>query len=192
MSDSHPSHPQPSSRPHVFRRRYIIDRRRQFRTTLLTTSLVIILLVMVNLGFAMLRSSQTAMLSSAAPQLSQMLEAQDTKFAIIMAVVSVALIVAVAVTTIIQTHRTAGAVYAVKQRFNRVKDGDLQVSLRLRARDNLQDLEGPFNAMMASIRDRVLSEASTIEALADKVDSGATDAAEALRELARSKRQSAS
>jgi len=192
MSDANPSQERSGERPHIARRRYVIDPRRQYRTTLLTTSLVIILLLMVNLGFALLRMAQTSMLSSAAPQLNPVLQEQDSRFAIVMVVVSVALVVAVAVATIIQTHRTAGAVFAVKQRFARVQDGDLQVSLRLRARDNLQDLEQPFNDMMTSIRERVVSEADALEALAAEIDAGGQspgDVADALRDLARTKRQ---
>jgi len=181
-----------SVRPHVVRRRFVIDRKRQLRTTMLTTSLVAILLVLVNLGFTLLRNSQTSLLSSAAPQLTPVLERQDSTSALVMIGISVALVLAVAYATIHQTHRTAGAVFAVKQRLERVTAGDLQVRLKLRQNDNLQDLEGPFNDMVGSFRERALADAEALDALAETADRLGPDGAAlaaSLRELAGSKRQ---
>jgi len=71
--------PSSEKRPHAARRRYLMDRRRQLRTAFLTSVLAIILLTVVNIAFSMLRSSQSMILSSAAPQLKPVLEAQDTR-----------------------------------------------------------------------------------------------------------------
>jgi methyl-accepting chemotaxis protein len=175
------------------RRRYLIDAKRQLRTTLVTITLVAVLLVGLNLGFAMLRMSQSTALTSAAPQLGPVVARQDAWFATLMGLASLALVVAVAVATIIHTHRTAGAVYAVRQRFDRVRDGDLNIALRLRRHDHLQDLEQPFNRMMASLRDRSVREAENLDDLADRLSGEAPaprEVAAALRELARSKRDS--
>jgi methyl-accepting chemotaxis protein len=181
-----------SVRPHVVRRRYLIDRKRQLRTTMLTTSLVAVLLILVNLGFTLLRNSQTSLLSSAAPQLTPVLERQDSTSASIMIVISVVLLAAVAYATIHQTHRTAGAVYAVKQRIERVAAGDFQVRLKLRQNDNLQDLETPFNDMVGSLRDRALVDADALDELAataDRLGPVGTALASSLHELAGKKRQ---
>jgi len=181
-----------SVRSHVVRRRYLIDRKRQLRTTMLTTSLVAVLLVLVNLGFTLLRNSQTSLLSSAAPQLTPVLERQDSTSALIMIVISAVLLAAVAYATIHQTHRTAGAVYAVKQRIERVAAGDFQVRLKLRQNDNLQDLETPFNTMVGSLRDQALADADALAELAataDRLGSEGAALASSLRELAGKKRQ---
>jgi len=181
-----------SARPHVARRRYVIDRKRQLRTTMLTTSLVAVLLVLVNLGFTLLRNSQTSLLSSAAPQLTPVLERQDSTSGLIMIGISLVLLAAVAYATIHQTHRTAGAVYAVKQRLERVTAGDLLVRLKLRQNDNLQDLEKPFNDMVGSLRDRALADAETLDQLAataDRLGPEGSALASSLRELAEKKRQ---
>lgn len=178
-------------RPHIARRRYVIDRKRQLRTTMLTTSLVALLLVAVNLGFILLRTSQTSMLASAAPQLATVIEDQDTTSSVIMIVISAVLVAAVACATVLHTHRTAGAVYAVKQRLERVTAGDLQVRLKLRQKDNLQDLETPFNDMVASLRNRALVEAESLERLAAaarQIGPDGLEIAAALRELAGAKR----
>ena len=70
----------PTDTPRVIRRRYLIDPKRQLRAALMTTSVVAILAVVVNLGFAFLRTSQTSFLEAAAPQLSPVLERQDSTF----------------------------------------------------------------------------------------------------------------
>lgn len=196
MTDSTPSGTEPETaapqRPHVARRHYLIDRKRQLRTAFLTTSLVAVLLILVNLGFTLLRTSQTSFLAASAPQLKQVLEKQDSTFSLIMVVTSVVLVIAVAFATVLQTHRTAGAVYAVKQRLQRVADGDLQVRLKLRQRDNLQDLEEPFNAMMATLRKRELDEAAALDELAATAAEAGPEGrmvATALAELATRKRQ---
>ena len=179
-------------RPRVTRRRYLLDPRRQLLTALMTTSMIIALILTVNLGFTLLRTSQTAFLSAAAPQLTSVLEEQNATFSLSMIVISIGLVILVALITIVHTHRTAGAVYAVRQRFERVTAGDLQVTLRLRQRDNLQDLEAPFNEMIGALRNRTLMEADSLEQLAlraAKIGSDGDGIAAALAELARHKRQ---
>ena len=179
-------------RPRVVRRRYLLDPKRQLRTAVMTTSLIVALVLMVNLGFALLRTSQTAFLSAAAPQLTPVLEEQDATISLTMIVISIGLVIAVALVTIVHTPRTAGAVYAVRQRFERVTAGDLQVTLRLRQRDNLQDLEAPFNEMIVALRDRVLKEADSLEQLAlraAKIGPDGDGIAAALAELAQHNRQ---
>lgn len=158
----------------------------------MTTSLIAALLLAVNIGFFALRSSQTAFLAAAAPKLTPLLDEQGTVFSLTMILISIALVIAVALTTIIQTHRTAGAVYAVRQRFERVEAGDLQVTLKLRHRDNLQDLEAPFDKMIVALRERALNEASALEELAGRaaaIGSEGNGLATALAELAQHKRQ---
>lgn len=150
----------------IFRRRYLIDPKRQLRTVVMTTSVVAVLVILVNLGFALLRVSQSSFLSAVAPQLGPVLERQNTTYSWLMLVLSIALLVLVSGKTIVETHRTAGAVFAVRQRLERVRQGDLHVSLKLRQNDNLQDLEQPFDEMVAALRDRALAEASKLEELA--------------------------
>ncbi len=80
---------------------------------LLVTSLVALLVLVVNLGFTFLRTSQTSLLAAVAPQLTPVIDRQDAVFSLIMLVMSVVLVIAVALKTIVETHHTAGAVYAV-------------------------------------------------------------------------------
>lgn len=184
--------PEPAAHPRVARRRYLIDPKRQLRTTLLTTSLVAILLLAVNLGFALLRGAQTSLLAAAAPRLTTVLEEQNSLYSLVMIVISAAIVAAVGIMTIIQTHRTAGAVFAVRQRLERVRQGDLHVTLKLRRQDNLQDLETPFNEMVSALRSRALAEAETLDQIATNAEAAGDrggEIAETVRGLARAKRQ---
>ena len=179
------------ARPYFRRRQYIVDKRRQYRTAALTSGLTILLLVVVNIAFSILRTSQTIVLTAAAPELGPILDAQDTKVGTMLIVISIVFVVGIFVLTIAETHRTAGAVYAVKQRLIRLRDGDYRVDLNLRPRDNLRDLMEPFNDMVASLRDRAQADAAELERLADEAGDGSAIGA-ALRELAQQKRTLAS
>jgi methyl-accepting chemotaxis protein len=179
------------SRPPFRRRRYVLDKRRQYRTAALTSGLAILLLVEVNVAFSILRTSQTIVLTAAAPELGPILDAQDTRVGTMLIVISIVFVVGIFVLTIAETHRTAGAVYAVKQRLMRLRDGDYRVTLNLRPRDNLRDLMEPFNDVVASLRDRALADAAELERLADEAGDG-TPLGATLRELAQQKRHLAS
>ena len=167
----------------IFRRRYLIDPKRQLRTVVMTTSVVAVLVILVNLGFALLRVSQSSFLSAVAPQLGPVLERQNTTYSWLMLVLSIALLALVSGKTIVETHRTAGAVFAVRQRLERVRQGDLHVSLKLRQNDNLQDLEQPFDEMVAALRHRALAEASKLEELAAAAAALGPEADELARSL---------
>lgn len=167
----------------IFRRRYLIDPKRQLRTVVMTTSVVAVLVILVNLGFALLRVSQSSFLSAVAPQLGPVLERQNTTYSWLMLVLSIALLALVSLKTIVETHRTAGAVFAVRQRLERVRQGDLHVSLKLRQNDNLQDLEQPFDEMVAALRHRALAEASKLEELAAAAATLGPEADELARSL---------
>jgi methyl-accepting chemotaxis protein len=191
------SHKDPSGAfpPRIARRKYLIDSKRQLRTAFLATLLVVILLVFVNVGFYFLRLSQTTTLSTAAPQLTPVLQEQDSTLSFSMIGLSVVLALTVFGVTIVETHRTAGAVFAVKQRIERVRDGDFRVALKLRFRDNLQDLEAPFNEMVRSFRRRALDDATALEEMAVAAQSmqpGGADLSRALHEMAVAKRELAS
>jgi methyl-accepting chemotaxis protein len=177
----------PASRPRVRRRRFVIDRRRQLRAAALTSLLAVVLLIVVNTAFSILRTSQSEVLATAAPQLRAALEAQDARLGMLLIVVSVIVVTGVFVITIAETHRTAGAIFALKQRLDRVRDGDYRVTLKLRSRDTLLDLRDPFNEMVASLRDSTLTDARRLDRLADAASENPDLAAE-LRTFAEEKR----
>lgn len=185
------SNPPTTARPRMMRRQYVIDRRRQYRSAALTSSLSLILLIIVNVAFSILRNTQSVVLAGASPQLRPVLEAQDARIGTMLIVVSIIFVAGVFAITIAETHRTAGAVYALQKALDRIRVGDFQTMLRLRPRDTLLDLRFPFNDMLNSLRNRSLAEADELEEFAAEVSSGALEAPELaarLVDLARRKR----
>jgi len=195
MTDTTWSGPDEKTSRRVVRSHYLIDPRRQLRAVAMTTSVVAVLVILVNVGFTLLRVSQSSFLSAVAPQLGPVLERQEATSAWVMILFSVILVLAVTAKVIVETHRTAGAVFAVKHRLERIRQGDLNVTLKLRRNDNLQNLERPFNQMVASLRTRALEEASKLDDLATdaaRLGAAGEDLARRLRALATSRRQAGS
>ncbi len=185
------SNPPATARPRVMRRKYVIDRRRQYRSAALTAGLSLMLLIVANVAFSVLRSTQSIVLSAANPQIRPVLEEQDARMGMMLIVVSIIFVAGVFAITIAETHRTAGAVYALQKALDRVRTGDFQTMLRLRPRDTLLDLRFPFNDMLNSLRNRALAEADELEEFAAEVSSGALEPSELasrLVDLAKRKR----
>lgn len=185
------SNPPAAARPRVMRRKYVIDRRRQYRSAALTAGLSLMLLIVANVAFSVLRSTQSIVLSAANPQIRPVLEEQDARMGMMLIVVSIIFVAGVFAITIAETHRTAGAVYALQKALDRVRTGDFQTMLRLRPRDTLLDLRFPFNDMLNSLRNRALAEADELEEFAAEVSSGALEPSELasrLVDLAKRKR----
>ncbi len=185
------SNPPATARPRMMRRQYVIDRRRQYRSAALTSGLSLILLIVVNIAFSILRNTQSVVLAAASPQLRPVLEAQDARVGTMLIVVSIFFVAGVFAITIAETHRTAGAVFALQKALDRVRVGDFQTMLRLRPRDTLLDLRFPFNDMLNSLRNRSIAEAAELEEFAAEVSSGGLEASELaarLVDLAKRKR----
>jgi nitrogen fixation/metabolism regulation signal transduction histidine kinase len=185
------SNPPTTARPRMMRRQYVIDRRRQYRSAALTSGLSLTLLIIVNVAFSFLRDTQSVVLAAASPQLRPVLEAQDSRIGTMLIVVSIIFVAGVFAITIAETHRTAGAVYALQKALDRVRVGDFQTMLRLRPRDTLLDLRFPFNDMLNSLRNRSLAEANELDEFAAEISSGGMEASELaarLVDLAKRKR----
>jgi methyl-accepting chemotaxis protein len=98
--------------------------------------------------------------------------------------------------TIIETHRTSGAAFALVRRLDEIRQGQLGTRLTLRGGDNLREVEGPFNAMIESLRTRAVDEANELDELARRagdvvVPQEAQSIARKLRSIARRKREQA-
>jgi methyl-accepting chemotaxis protein len=174
-------------RPHIARRRYVVDARQQYKSAALICGLALFLLVTFNIAFAVMRSSQSMVLSTAAPQLRPILEERDARTGTMLMIASVIFIGGVFVITIVETHRTLGAVVAIKRHLGRVRDGDYRSELRLREGDTLRGLIDPFNEMLSSLRLRATGDADELDRLADEAGED-PELAEALRVFAQRKR----
>jgi methyl-accepting chemotaxis protein len=176
------------------RRQFLVNKPRQLRTAMLIGMLVLILLVLVNVVFHALRTNETNTIVASAPSLKQVMQDYDRNEMLLVILASVVVLGGVFVMTIIETHRTAGAAFNIARQLNRIADGNLDVELRLRKGDNLQEIQAPFNAMVAALRDQATDEVTSLERLAGHVDGfgnleGAPGVASELRRLVEKKRQ---
>jgi hypothetical protein len=174
------------------RRNFLVNASYQLRASLLTVSVVLVLLIFVNLILYSTSLNSSARILADAPELEAVILAQDRVEFWLIALASVVLLVGVFVVSILETHRTAGAVVNLRQRLHEVKLGNYGTHMTLRKGDNLIELETAFNDMARTLRDRTWEDVETLRGLADDVEraGGTPDAALAgsLRELAERKR----
>ena len=170
------------------RRRFLVNKPRQLRTAMLIAMLVLILLVLVNVIFHALRTTETNTIVASAPSLKGVMQDYDRNEMLLVILASVVVLAGVFVVTIIETHRTAGAAFNIARQLGRIADGNLDVKVNLRKGDNLQEIQDQFNAMVATLREQTADEAATLARLADQVDGfrnvdGAAEVSSELRKL---------
>jgi methyl-accepting chemotaxis protein len=176
------------------RRQYLVNRERQLRSAFLVLVVVLLLLLPLNYSLHTVRQQETATITASNPQLRPLMESRDRTELVVGLVASIVIMVGVFALTIIETHRTAGAAFAIRRRLDLIREGHFDIDLHLRGGDNLRELEAPFNAMMEELRSRAVDEARTLDELADRtasvvVPQEAQAIAHKLRQLARKKRE---
>ena len=191
MTETNDSATIPPNIPPFYRRTYLIDPKGQLTTTLKVAGLVALLLLVLNLVLAGLSTGETRKIISANPDLAQHMAATDRRGSLVIAGGSVFLLFLVVVRTIVLTHRTSGASFNVKRCLGRVAEGDLTTKLKLRPKDNLMELQDPFNEMVVSLRERATEEQKLLKNLSTKIEEyGHPEEARILREIADSKQRS--
>lgn len=178
------------------RRQYLVNRRRQIRSALLVAVVVLLLLLPLNYSLHTVREQETTTITASNPELKPLMQSRDRTELIVGLLASVVILVGVFVLTIIETHRTAGAAFALVRRLDEIREGQFGTRLTLRGGDNLREIEGPFNAMVEALRTRAIEEANQLESLAKKAsDVVVPREAEAighkLRSIAKKKREQA-
>jgi len=174
------------------RRTFLVDRSYQLRVSFVNLTFMTLLLVplLATYYFTLTAESEA---SRMAPELDAFFAAQDLAQFRLVLLASAVLLAGLFLVTLFETHRTAGAAFAIRRQFEAVRKGRLNGALKLRREDNLVGLETAYNEMVGSLREVSRSEASQLEALADDLDrSGsvatAREAAARLRLLADQKR----
>ncbi len=181
----------PPKIPPFYRRTYLIDPKGQLTTTLKIAGLVAFLLLVLNLVLAGISAGETRKIISVNPDLAQHMAATDRSGSLVIAGGSVFLLFLVVIRTIVVTHRTSGASFNIKRCLGRVADGDLGTTLLLRPKDNLMELQEPFNRMVESLRKRASEEQKLLNDLSSKIEEfGHPEEAKILRDIADSKRSS--
>ena len=114
------------------RRRYVVDARSQLRAGILVGFLTLALLVLLNVsiftGHEADRSSWVLLLTG-----------------------SVVFFTGIVAIGVLETHRTAGAAFAIRRTIDALRDGQRGARVRLRRSDHLQELGEAVNALAEAI-----------------------------------------
>jgi len=76
------------------------------------------------------------------------------QFLVSLSVLNLAIILVVAAWTVLLTHRAAGAIFHIKRVIRDIRSGNLAARVRLRKKDEFQDLARSFNDMMDELQKR--------------------------------------
>jgi methyl-accepting chemotaxis protein len=174
--------------PWYKRRQYLIDRKGQLLATAKIAGVVLILLVLVNLVFYLWNDIETQAIVASDPKIAEEMAEIDLRTTLVFAILSFVVLVFVVIRAIMLTHRTAGAAFNLHRCLQRVAAGDFSTELRVRRKDNLRQLQEPFNLMTASLRRRATDDSDALSNLAGKIEElGQVELAEEVRELAKAK-----
>lgn len=180
--------PDHDSWPWWRRRKYLIDRKGKLMATAKVTGVVLALLVLLNVVYSLWTAIETQAIVASNPELMEQMTAIDRQSSRNLAIISLVVLAAVVIRTIMLTHRTAGAAFNLTRCLGRVTDGDFGTELRVRRKDNLRQLQEPFNRMMASLRERAADDQADLMRLAEKIEElGHSELAGEVRDLAKAK-----
>jgi methyl-accepting chemotaxis protein len=171
----------------LLRRKFLINKQTQLRSAMLVTGVVFALLVLLNLTFHALRTTESRGMMALSPDVAEAVGDVDRNELILTMIGSLVVLVGVFAVTIFETHRTAGAAVGITRRLRQVAEGDLNARLKLRRGDSLRDLEEPFNDMVTALRDRASSQADELDRLAAQIG-GDSSVGNLLRDLAQKMR----
>jgi nitrogen fixation/metabolism regulation signal transduction histidine kinase len=166
----------------------LIDRKGQLLATAKVAGVVSALLVLLNMVFSLWSAIETQAIAATNPELLDEMTAIDRRTTMTLIVISIVILLVVIVRAIMLTHRTAGAAFNLTRCLNNVAAGEYGTELRVRRKDNLKNLQEPFNRMMESLRDRAADDQAALMTLADKIDElGEFELAAEVRALAKAK-----
>jgi len=180
----------PPRRPNFRRRKFLIDRRGQLLATTKVAGMALVFLILLNVIFYLWSALETRAIVASNPHLTEQMETIDRHSSLLLAAVSFLVLAIIVVRSIMLTHRTAGAAFNLQRCLNLVASGDYDTRFRLRAKDNLRQLQDPFNLMTQSLRDRAVEDHQMLEDLAAKIEElGHSELAKEVREQAEGRAQ---
>jgi methyl-accepting chemotaxis protein len=96
------------------------------------------------------------------------------KVAILYAVISVGIIIAMVYLHLFYSHRVAGPAYRLSKEAEKISNGNLKGNIKFRQKDNLTDMADSLNAVASRYRDRldvIRNEIASIESQSEKLAS---------------------
>lgn len=130
------------------RRRLVVDARFQLRAGVLVGSVAMVLLVLLNVSLYLQRRSTTG---GAAAVVRPLFAGQDRSTWMLLLAGSAVFLVGVFLIGVLESHRTAGASFAIRRAVDAIRDGKPQVRIHLRRGDHLQDLARSVNQLASTL-----------------------------------------
>ena len=127
------------------RRQFVVDARYQWRAGILAGLVAVVLLILLNASLVVPHRAAPA--STEHPGLA----AQDRTSWGLLLLGSGVLLGGVILISVLESHRTAGAAYAIRRAVDAIRQGRPEVRIRLRQGDHLQDLARSINELAETI-----------------------------------------
>ena len=149
------SHPDPASAagaapdgpPYGWRRRQlVVDARYQLRSGVLVGAVAIVLLTLLNASLFV-----HARTPSAAGTMQDLFAGPERSSWVLLLAGSAVFLVGVILIGLLESHRTAGASYAIRRAVDAIRGGESHIRVRLRRGDHLQDLARSVNELAETI-----------------------------------------
>ena len=130
------------------RRQFVVDARYQLRAGVLVGGVALLLLILLN---ASLILQDRAGAAAAASAVRPLLAGQDRASLALLLLGSAVFLGGVILVGVLESHRTAGAAYAIRRAVDAIRDGRQDIRVRLRRGDHLQDLATSINRLAETI-----------------------------------------
>lgn len=128
------------------RRRWVVDARYQLRAGVLVGTVAIVLLALLNASLM----SQNRAAATAAVVRSSFVGGDRASWALLL-VGSAVFLGGVVLIGLLESHRTAGAAYAIRRAVDAIREGRPAIRVRLRRGDHLQELAASINKLAETI-----------------------------------------
>jgi hypothetical protein len=127
----------------------VVDARYQLRAGVLVGIVAIALLVLLNASLILPQRTPSGSMAAASPQ--PPFQASDRSSFALLLLGSAVFLGGVVVVGLLESHRTAGAAFAIRRAVDGLRDGQTEVRVRLRRGDHLQDLARSINQLAETI-----------------------------------------
>ena len=133
------------------RRQFVVDARYQLRSGVLVGLVALVLLVLLNASLVLPQRTAPSTTSSTSARSFPPFEVPERSSFALLFLGSAVFLGGVFAVGLLESHRTAGAAYAIRRVVDGLRDGQPQVRVRLRRRDHLQDLARSINQLAETI-----------------------------------------
>ncbi len=133
------------------RRQFVVDARYQLRSGVIVALVAFVLLILLNASLILPQRSASSPGVLASDRAQTPFEAPEGSSFALMLLGSAIFLGGVFLVGFLESHRTAGAAYAIRRAVDGLRDGESQVRVRLRRGDHLQELARSINQLAETI-----------------------------------------